>query len=140
MPPAPGYTPVTGIVPLIPGDTLRGREADRDAVAKMMAQDWVRAGLVVGEIGAGKSAVLHRVLVPHLRDQGMIPVVCEDLSNPTQAFATAATQASGIGARLDERPLDFLVRLVGSALAGKFVVFVLDDLDLALRHDRDGKV
>jgi hypothetical protein len=80
------------------------------------------------------------VLVPYLGAAGMVTVVCEQRMNPTQAFAQAAQAACGQGLRLDERPLDFLVRLVGSTLSGRHVVFVLDDLDLALRADHDGKL
>jgi HEAT repeat protein len=110
--------------------TLRGRDADRDGVLRMLAKQWVRAGLLVGEVGVGKTAFLRHGIVSHLRATG-VALVCEEPLSPARSFSEAAA-AAGYSARPGESHLDLLARAVETAPGNSSWTFIYDDLDLAL--------
>jgi hypothetical protein len=116
-------------------DVWQGREADRDAVAKLVTADGFRAGLLFGEPGAGKTSLLRAGLIPHLRDHGVVALICEDLTQPSASFA-AGMSAFGIQPMGGEQPTAFLTRAVGNAVQGQQFVFVIDDVDLLCADER----
>lgn len=116
-------------------DVWQGREADRDAVAKLVTADGFRAGLLFGEPGSGKTSLLRAGLIPHLRDHGIVALMCEDLTQPSASFA-AGMSAFGIQPAAGETPAAFLTRAVANAVAGQQFVFVVDDVDLLCAEER----
>ncbi len=135
-------TPLRGLAPFIESerDVFFGRDAERDAVTRLVTQDGVRAGLLFGEPGAGKTSLLRAGLAPHLRDHGVVALTCDDLNQPTDGFARAVATATSVPARQGEKPIDYLVRVVSAAMAGQLYVFVIDDIDMVMRHDLDGHI
>lgn len=115
-------------------DVWHGREADRDALAKMVIADGFRAGLVYGEPGVGKTSLVRAGLIPHLRDHGVVALACEDLERPAASFA-AGLSAFGIQPQPNELPPQFVQRAVANAVAGQQFVFVVDDVDLLCLDD-----
>ena len=134
--------PLRGLAPFGEADRdgFFGRDDDRDALAKLITQDGARAGLLVGEPGVGKTSLIRAGLAPHLRDHGFVAVVCEDIHQPTQSFATALEAMTRVASKEGEKPVDYLTRVIGQALTGQVFVFLLDDVDQALRHDTDGRL
>ena len=132
-PPERRSSSMIGLPPFLePGaSVLRGRDADREGLLRMLSKQWVRAGLLVGEVGVGKTAFLRRGVVPHLREEGGVVLLCEDPTAPTRSFAEAAAVA-GYTARPGESPLDLLARAVDTASGNALWTLVLDDLDLVL--------
>ncbi|HWO20967.1 MAG TPA: AAA family ATPase [Kofleriaceae bacterium] len=116
-------------------DVWQGREADRDAVAKLVTADGFRAGLLFGEPGSGKTSLLRAGLIPHLRDHGIVALMCEDLTQPAASFA-AGLSAFGIQPSGGEAPTAFLTRAVANAVQGQQFVFVVDDVDLLCAEER----
>lgn len=116
-------------------DVWQGREADRDAVAKLVTADGFRAGLLFGEPGAGKTSLLRAGLIPHLRDHGVVALMCEDLTQPAASFA-AGLSAFGIQPGAGEAPTAFISRAVANAVLGQQFVFVVDDVDLLCADER----
>ncbi|HSK05703.1 MAG TPA: AAA family ATPase [Kofleriaceae bacterium] len=116
-------------------DVWQGREADRDAVAKLVTADGFRAGLLFGEPGSGKTSLLRAGLIPHLRDHGVVALICEDLTQPAASFG-AGMSAFGIQPMGGEQPTAFLTRAVGNAVQGQQFVFVIDDVDLLCADER----
>ncbi len=116
-------------------DVFYGREAIRDELATLISSDGFRAGLLYGERGIGKTSLLRAGLVPHLRDHGVVALVCEDIHQPVQAFA--ATMASfGLAHAPGEDPLVFLTRAVTNAVAGQQFLFIIDDIDTLCLDER----
>jgi HEAT repeat protein len=118
-------------------DVLFGRDRDRDEIARLVTTDSFRAGLVYGEPGVGKTSLLRAGLVPHLRDHGVLALVCEDIDNPVESFATAVSRASGVSPTEGERPIAFLSRVVAQSLEGQLYLFILDEVDRVLATGDD---
>ncbi len=116
-------------------DVWSGRETERDDVAKLVTADGFRAGLLFGEPGAGKTSLLRAGLIPHLRDHGIVALMCEDLTQPAASFA-AGLSAFGIQPTGGEQPTAFLTRAVANAVMGQQFVFVVDDVDLLCADER----
>jgi hypothetical protein len=116
-------------------DVWHGREAERDAVVKLVTADHFRAGLLFGEPGVGKTSLIRAGVVPHLRDHGVAALICEDLTQPAASFATGMA-AFGIQPAPQEAPTAFLSRAVAAAVAGQQFVFVVDDADLLCVEER----
>jgi hypothetical protein len=135
-------TPLRGLAPFVETerDVFFGRDAERDALTRLITQDGVRAGLLFGEPGVGKTSLLRAGVAPHLRDHGVVALACEDFAAPTDGFARALATASAIPVRPGEKSVDYIVRVVSGAMQGQLYVFVVDDVDVALRADIDGRV
>ncbi|HUH04393.1 MAG TPA: AAA family ATPase [Kofleriaceae bacterium] len=118
-------------------DVLFGRDRDRDELARLVTADSFRAGLVYGEPGVGKTSLLRAGLVPHLRDHGVVALVCEDINNPVESFATAVSRASGVAPTEGERPIAFLSRVVSQSMEGQLYLFILDEVDRVLATGDD---
>jgi HEAT repeat protein len=88
-----------------------------------------------GEPGVGKTSLVRAGLIPHLRDHGIVALVCEDLGAPAQSFA-AGLSAFGIQPNAGELPVAFITRAVSNSVAGQQFVFVVDDVDLASGDER----
>ena len=108
-------------------DVWHGRETERDELARMVTADGFRAGLLFGEPGVGKTSLVRAGLIPHLRDHGIVALVCEDLTSPAQSFA-AGLSAFGIQPNAGELPVAFITRAVSNSVAGQQFVFVVDDV------------
>lgn len=135
-------TPLRGLAPYIESerDVFFGRDTERDTMTRLVTQDGVRACLLYGEPGVGKSSLLRAGLAPHLRDHGVVALTCDDITQPTNGFSRAVATATSVPARPDEKPIDYLVRVVSQAMAGQLYVFVIDDVDMVMRHDLDGRI
>jgi hypothetical protein len=116
-------------------DVWQGRESERDELAQMVSAEGFRAGLLYGEPGVGKTSLVRAGLIPHLRDHGIVALVCEDLSQPTQNFASGLS-AFGIQPNSGEQPIAFMTRAVSNSVAGQQFVFVVDDIGLACNDER----
>jgi hypothetical protein len=116
-------------------DVWHGREAERDELARMVTAEGFRAGLLFGEPGVGKTSLVRAGLIPHLRDHGIVALVCEDLNSPAQSFA-AGLSAFGIQPNAGELPVAFITRAVSNSVAGQQFVFVVDDAGLASSDER----
>ncbi len=116
-------------------DVWHGREAERDELARMVTADGFRAGLLFGEPGVGKTSLVRAGLIPHLRDHGIVALVCEDLTSPAQSFA-AGLSSFGIQPNAGELPVAFITRAVSNSVAGQQFVFIVDDVDLASGDER----
>lgn len=146
VPPVPAIATYPGTVTPLRGlsafaeserDVLFGRDRDRDELARLVTADSFRAGLVYGEPGVGKSSLLRAGLVPHLRDHGVVALVCEDINNPVESFATAVSRASGVAPTEGERPIAFLSRVVSQSMEGQLYLFILDEVDRVLATGDD---
>jgi HEAT repeat protein len=116
-------------------DVWQGRETQRDELAKMVTADGFRAGLLYGEPGVGKTSMVRAGLIPHLRDHGIVALMCEDLTAPAASFAQGLS-GFGIQPNSQELPVAFITRAVSNAVMGQQFVFVIDDVDLASGDDR----
>ena len=116
-------------------DVWHGREVERDELARMVTADGFRAGLLFGEPGVGKTSLVRAGLIPHLRDHGIVALVCEDLTQPAQSFASGMS-SFGIQPNAGEVPVAFITRAVSNSVAGQQFVFIVDDVDLACGDDR----
>src|SRR5947209_2486812 len=116
-------------------DVWQGRETQRDELAKMVTAEGFRAGLLYGEAGVGKTSLVRAGLIPHLRDHGIVALICEDLSSPAASFAQGLS-AFGIQPNPQELPIAFITRAISNAVMGQQFVFVIDDIDLGTNDDR----
>lgn len=116
-------------------DVLLGRDRQRDELAQLVTSDMFRAGLLYGEPGVGKTSLLRAGLIPHLRDQGIVALVCDDPLEPSASLATGLA-AFGIQMNPNEAPTAFLARAIGNALPGQQFVFVIDDVNRTCRTER----
>ncbi len=113
-------------------DVLFGRDRERDELTRLVVGDAFRAGLLFGEEGVGKTSLLRAGLLPHLRDQGVFALVCDDLSDPVRSFANALLAETGVGAQDGESAIQYLARVVSEALKGQLYLFVVDGLERVL--------
>ena len=111
---------------------LFGREAEQAELVQLVMGRGLRAGLVHGEPGVGKTTLLRAGLLPALQAQEVIALYCEDIYHPVEAFAQALMATTGIAPEEGESPLLYLDRVVVRSMSGKMFVFVLDHVDLAL--------
>lgn len=132
-------TPVRGLSAFTESerDVLFGRDRERDELTKLITGEGFRAGLLYGEPGVGKTSLLRAGLIPHLRDHGVIALPCDDIFAPAESFAVAASQQTGLAVGQDERPLQYLARIVSQALAGQQYLFILDEVDEIFRRNDD---
>lgn len=130
-------SPIRGIEPYSEAerDALFGRDALRDEIVAMVMADGFRAGLIYGDRAVGKTSLLRAAVVPQLRDQGVVAVVCDDILSPGQAFAHALA-AYGLAQQPGEDPLAYLVRAVSNAMPNQAFAFVVDDADVLCDHER----
>ena len=70
------------------------REAERDALVKMVTADAVRAVLLYGEVGAGRTTFLTTSVIPALQAQGVLVVLPLPAATATQGFVEAVRQTS----------------------------------------------
>jgi HEAT repeat protein len=116
-------------------DVLLGRDKQRDELAQLVTSDVFRAGLLYGEPGVGKTSLLRAGLIPALRDQGIVALVCEDPLDPAGSLATGLA-AFGIQMNPGETAVAFLARAIGNAVPGQQFVFVIDEVDRTCRTER----
>ena len=95
-------------------DVWQGRESEREELARMVSADGFRAGLLYGEPGVGKTSLVRAGLIPHLRDHGIVALMCEDLAQPANSFAQGLS-AFGIQPNTGEAPIAFMTRAVSNA-------------------------
>jgi len=117
---------------------LFGRDREREAIARLVISEGFRALLLYGEPGVGKTSLLHAGVVPHLRDHGVVALVCDDMTNPIESFASAVTAATGLVPNDRELPVAFLARVVSQSLEGQLYLFIIDEVDriLATQDER----
>ncbi|HWM88625.1 MAG TPA: hypothetical protein VNO33_22400, partial [Kofleriaceae bacterium] len=118
-------------------DVLFGRDGERDDLARLVSAEGFRAGLLYGESGAGKTSLLRAGLVPHLRDHGVVALLCEDIERPEESFAAALGRATGAVRGATEPPVQFLGRVLTDAV-GQIFLFIVDEADVALSGVRTG--
>jgi len=132
-------TPLRGLNPFAESerDVLFGRDGERDDLVRLVTAEGFRAGLLYGDSGVGKTSLLRAGLVPHLRDHGVVALMCEDIYQPEEAFAYAIGTATGHTRGEREPPVQFLARVLSDAMAGQMYLFIVDEVDLALRSGGD---
>ena len=118
-------------------DVLFGRESERDELARLVSTEGYRAGLLYGESGVGKTSLLRAGLVPHLRDHGVVALLCEDIHHPEESFARALGRVTGSMRGGNEQVVQFLGRVLGDAV-GQIFLFIVDEADVALSGPRAG--
>jgi hypothetical protein len=116
-------------------DVLFGRDGEREDLARLVSAEGFRAGLVYGESGVGKTSLLRAGVVPHLRDHGVVALMCDDIFRPEESFARAMGQATGTMRGATEQPVQFLARILADA-HGQIFLFILDEADVALSSSR----
>jgi hypothetical protein len=118
-------------------DVLFGRDGEREDLARLVSAEGYRAGLLYGESGVGKTSLLRAGLVPHLRDHGVVALMCEDSLRPEESFARVIGQATGVTRGATEQPVSFLSRVLADAV-GQIFLFIVDEADVALSRARAG--
>jgi hypothetical protein len=132
-------TPLRGLNPFAESerDVLFGRDGERDDLVRLVTAEGFRAGLLYGDSGVGKTSLLRAGLVPHLRDHGVVALMCEDIFQPEEAFAYAIGTTTGHTRGEREPPIQFLARVLSDAMQGQMYLFIVDEVDLALRSGGD---
>ncbi len=96
-----------------------------------------RAGLLYGERGVGKSALIRAGLMPRLAASDVITLYCQDVLHPLPALARALADTTGLAPEDGEDPISFIDRVVTRALPKQQFVFVLDHMEAALAAEDD---
>jgi hypothetical protein len=124
-------TPLRGLSPFAESerDVFFGRDRECEELARLVIGEGFRAGLLYGPAGVGKTSLLRAGVIPHLRDHGVMVIVCDDLRSPIASFAQAVSAATGFAPAENERPITFLARVVGQSLAGQLYLFVVDEVE-----------
>jgi hypothetical protein len=124
-------TPLRGLSPFAESerDVFFGRDRECEELARLVIGEGFRAGLLYGPAGVGKSSLLRAGVIPHLRDHGVMVIVCDDLRSPIASFAQAVSAATGFAPADNERPITFLARVVGQSLAGQLYLFIVDEVE-----------
>jgi HEAT repeat protein len=127
-------TPLRGLAAFTEAecDVFWGRERERDELTKLVTGDGYRAGLLHGPAGVGKTSLLRAGLIPHLRDHGVVAMLCRDNMSPAASLAAEYSRATSHAPSEGESPVAFLARAAASALRGQQYLFILDDVDSAL--------
>lgn len=126
-----GAGPFRGLAPYGEGDAqlFFGRDAESARVRELLADSEARAVLVSGEAGAGKTSLLHTVVVPAARSEDLrLLTLCVDLSQGWReslrgAFASATGRALVGAAEPAKACLD------AAAERGKKLLVVFDHLE-----------
>src|SRR5690606_1153654 len=108
--PAAGVPDAVAPVPSGPAPlptSLIAREPEIDALLQMVTARGFRAGLLLGERGVGKTSLLRAGLVPHLTEQGIVALYCDDIRNPVPALVAAAHALTGLAPEEGEAPIPF---------------------------------
>ena len=116
-------------------DVLFGRDRESEELTRLITGESFRAGLLHGEPGVGKTSLLRAGLVPHLRDHGVIALVCENPYAPIDSFGHALTLSGGAQPAENEPNLAFLSRVVGGSMAGQLYLFVVDEAQIVLETE-----
>ena len=132
-------SPLRGLAPFSEAEreVFYGRETDIAELTNLVTGAGFRAGLLYGESGVGKTSLLRAGLVPHLRDHGVIALLCDDIRDPGGSFVRAVSAATGTTPGEGEHPMVFLSRAVASSIAGQLFLFILDEVEVALRHSEE---
>lgn len=119
---------VRGAYPFLEEDReqFAGRDEIRDRLVELISNDSYRAGLLYGTPGVGKTSLIRASLIPHLRENGVGTILCEDKSDPVQSFARGM-MAQGVPVGEGEDALSYLGRAVEQAVSGQVYLFVIDD-------------
>ena len=126
-----GAGPFRGLAPYGEGDAqlFFGRDAESARVRELLADSEARVVLVSGEAGAGKTSLLHTVVVPAARSEDLrLLTLCVDLSQGWReslrgAFASATGRALAGAVEPAKACLD------AAAERGKRLLVVLDHLE-----------
>ena len=121
-------------------DVFWGRDDERDELTRLVTADGYRAGLLHGAAGVGKTSLLRAGLIPHLRDHGVVALLCRDNMSPAASLASEYSRATNHGPDQSESPVAFLARAAASALRGQQYLFILDDVDTALASRDEGVI
>ena len=134
--PPPAPSSIRALTPCGPDDVpaLAGRDRERDELVKLLTGEELRAALLYGESGVGKTSLVAAAVVPRLRERDVQVLVCDDPLHPAESLA-ATMSATGARATAGEAPSAFLARTVAAANPGELFVFVIDDVDRALADD-----
>ncbi len=131
---------------------LVGRDEELRALSQMVSERAYRAGLLYGESGVGKTALVRQGLLPYLQTQDVIALYCRDVHRPQAAFANAIAEiaastesgsdghsgagvsgsAAAVRPEQGEAPLSFLDRMICGPLRDCQFLFIVDGVDVAL--------
>ncbi|MCG8420538.1 MAG: hypothetical protein MJE77_21595 [Proteobacteria bacterium] len=134
--------PLRGLAPFSDAErhVFYGRDRDTEELVQLVTSRGFRAGLLYGESGVGKTSLLHAGLVPRLRDEGVIAVICDDICAPARSFVRGVSLATGLSPDDGERPAAFLTRAVAESADEQQFLFILDHVERALRDPEDSVV
>lgn len=113
-------------------DVLFGRDQEREELTRLVTSEGFRAGLIYGESGVGKTSLLRAGLIPHLRDHGVVALLCEDVLQPEESFAYSMGIATQQARHDGEQAVAYLTRAVAEAVPGQMYLFIVDEAELAL--------
>ena len=118
-------------------DRFYGREDETAALLTMVGRASFRFGVLYGDSGAGKTSLITAGLMPRLREAGCLPLYCRSYRDPLAALVEECARQTRLRPRGDERPLDYLRRVVATRRTEIVAVFdQFEEFFLAVRRER----
>ncbi len=124
-----------GAAALGAADQLYGREEDLHLLLKMLAAPNFRLGTLWGEVGCGKTSLVHAGLIPALKRMGHVPIYLRAYHEAEAELTRAIAQAAG----LVDPPGDPVGLLQAARAVGDHLFYVLCDQFEQLFTATDGE-
>jgi HEAT repeat protein len=131
--------PFRGLVPYDEAsrDAFFGRDAERDALVRMVLAERFRIGLLTGAPGVGKTSLVRAGLIPQLSDHGALAVYLSEYGDFERGLARALLRARGEGAGQHDDAAALLAELCAEQPHGAVLIF--DHIGDALARDSEGR-